>query len=259
MHRATGQRLCSLQSAQMFSVPRWAPRKTYSVNLSNYLNGLYCYPIDSFLQRHAKATSEENILWRTKFLVVKDSKVHGVYQPPCAHPLPVSFAPEGIALEDYKNFVAAHDGNVFVLIASRLTIMCGFLRHDGTWAKRPWIHPIDSVSRANRMRTTRNSSAFREMCNFFNAHTAEIEAAATLYFRVSPEHIVLNPTSEHCKRQAMVEHHSAVIWGDQLENNQTIPFGADPRWAPLPSCGWEQLFHTDGVLRFMNNGIVEVA
>ena len=249
-----------LLSVQFFSSNRFRPKNTYSVNNDNYLHGLACFPEDAYLQKHPAPTESEGIQWRSKLLVIKNGKVFGTYQPPPVHPFPQSFAPEGISIEDYKHYINMHDSFVFLFVVSRHCVFCGFMKKDASWASRPYERQIEKNFKDSKLRTTRNSAVFTDVCEYLRSNESEIAECPTLWYRVSPEHGILIPASQSNRRIRAEEHFGAAKWHEEDERFERImPHGGDPRWVPMPSCAWPQLMHRQGIQQFMNTGIVEIA
>ena len=203
---------------------------------------------------------EEAFTWQSKLLVVKDGMVYGTYQPPSVHPFPQSFAPEGISLEDYKNYVNMHDSQVFIMVVSRHHALCGFIKKDTRWLTPPWEKSIEGQMKANKLRTTRNSPVFTAVREFLLSHESRLEECPTLWYRVSPEHGILSPCSLNNKRIRAETHFGAARWHEEDELNQiALPLGGDPRWLPFPSCPWQDIMHRDGLRTTLDKGFVEVA
>eukprot|EP00009_Paramoeba_aestuarina_P010962 CAMPEP_0201530696 /NCGR_PEP_ID=MMETSP0161_2-20130828/45469_1 /ASSEMBLY_ACC=CAM_ASM_000251 /TAXON_ID=180227 /ORGANISM="Neoparamoeba aestuarina, Strain SoJaBio B1-5/56/2" /LENGTH=195 /DNA_ID=CAMNT_0047933175 /DNA_START=194 /DNA_END=778 /DNA_ORIENTATION=- len=195
-------------------------------------------------------------MWRTKLLVVKDGLVHGTYCPPPLHPFPISFAPEGISIEDYKNYVSMHDSCVYVFVVSRHVAFVGFIKKDATWLGTPWEHQIDKDMKENKMRTTRNSPVFAAVREFMLSNESRIEECPTFYYRVSSEHGIMVPISQANKRIRAERSFGAARWHEEDEHYfESLPFGGDERWLPLPSCPWPELMRRDTLKEVMNRGI----
>ena len=245
---------------QFFSPARFQPKNKYVVRHNDFLNGLACFPKGAFLQKNPCPLDGDAAAWKSKLLVVKDANVYGTYQPPPLHPFPQSFAPEGISIDDYRNYVATHDSPVFVFIVSRIKLFCGLMRKDATWAMETFERPIERSMKEAKLRTMRNSKIYVDAREFMQSNESIIDNCATFWYRVSGEHAILLPDSHTNKRIRAEQRFGAARWHEEDEHIlDCIPFGGDSRWISLPQCPWPVLLHRDSIARFMDTGVVEVA
>eukprot|EP00759_Apiculatamorpha_spiralis_P053579 PhF_6_TR6258/c0_g1_i2/m.9467 len=265
-----------LLTTQFFSTTRWRPTVRYSLSPENYLHGLA--QLESkhnplYLQRYSTPDTGEELQWKSKFLITNASNhVVGIYQPPPCLPLPVTFAPEGLSVEDYKQHVAGYQNgiNVFVYILGRHKFIAGFVKNDGGWASAPFERETN-VSKSPeplRFRTTRTSPIFQDVIQYLNTHLELIEACPTFWYRSSREHTILNPTSNLNVRHAAHQNHQTRQYGEGFVEDESstssasfvlIPFSGDARWTALPNCPWPNLTAPEHVSHTMTQGLIEIA